>query len=78
MLSRNWQEGVLSELLYADDLVLMNEIIDGLWEAFCSNTLKLNLGRSRVLSSGVITQNDLANSNLCPCAICKANSILRV
>ena len=28
MLSWNWQDGVLSELLYADDLVLISETIN--------------------------------------------------
>ena len=46
-------EGALSELLYADDLVLMSETIAGLrnkflkWkEAFESNVLKVNLGET--------------------------------
>ena len=48
------REGVLSELLYADDLVLMSETIEGLtdkffnWnEAFESKGLKVNLGVPR-------------------------------
>ena len=48
------REGALSELLYADDLVLMSETIEGLrnkfqkWkEAFESKGLKLTLGRPR-------------------------------
>ena len=47
------REGVLSELLYADDLVLMSETIMGLWnkvlkwkEAFESKGLKVNLGKN--------------------------------
>ena len=28
------REGVLSEMLYADDLVLMGETIEGLWNKF--------------------------------------------
>ena len=53
MLSPNLPEGVLSELLYADDLVLMSEIIEGLgnkfikWkQAFESKGLKINLGKN--------------------------------
>ena len=49
-------EGALSELLYADDLILMSETIDGLrskflkWkEAFESNGLKVNLGKTKVM-----------------------------
>ena len=46
--------GVLSELLYADDLVLMSETIEGLSdksikrkEAFESKGFKVNLGKPR-------------------------------
>ena len=49
------REGALSELLYADDLVLMSETIEGLrnkflkWkEAFESKGLKVNLGKTKV------------------------------
>ena len=28
------REGVLSKLLYADDIVLMGETIEGLWDSF--------------------------------------------
>ena len=44
------REGVLSELLYADDLVLISETYDALknklrkWKALDSNGLKINLG----------------------------------
>ena len=34
MLSLNWKEGVLNELLYVDDLVLMSETIEGLRSKF--------------------------------------------
>ena len=34
MLSLNLPEGALSELLYADDLILMRETIDGLKNKF--------------------------------------------
>ena len=47
------REGALSELLYAEDLVLMSETIEGLrvmfleWkEAFESKGLKVNLGKA--------------------------------
>ena len=49
-------ESVLSELLYADDLVLMSETIEGLrnkffkWkEDFESKGLKVNLGKTKVM-----------------------------
>ena len=57
MLSRSLPEGVLSELLYAVDIVLMSETIEGLrnkflkWkEAFDSKGLKVNLGKTKVMS----------------------------
>ena len=52
ILSPNLPEGALSELLHADDLVLMSETIEGLWvkflkgkEAFESKGLKVNHGK---------------------------------
>ena len=48
------RKGPLSELLYADDLVLMSEIITGLWnkllkwkEVFENKGLIVNLGKTR-------------------------------
>ena len=53
------REGVLSELLYADNLVLMSEIIEGFdnkflnWmEAFESKGLKVNLGKTKIMVKG--------------------------
>ena len=50
------REDALSELLYADDIVLMSETIEGLrnkfikWKkAFESNGLKVNLGKTKVM-----------------------------
>ena len=58
-------EGALSELLYADDLVLMSETIQGLrnkfikWkEAYESKCFIVYLGKTMVMISGGIT-NDL-------------------
>ena len=49
----------LSEMLYADDFVLMSEMMEGLrekfwkWkEAFESKGLKVNLGKTKVVVSG--------------------------
>ena len=46
MLSLNLPEGALSELLYADDLVLISEIIEGLRNKFLK--WKRALKRARV------------------------------
>ena len=61
------REGELSELLYADDLVLMSETIKGFchmflkWnEAFESKSLKVNLWKTMVMVSGRMTKDGLS------------------
>ena len=56
------REGVLSELLYADNIVLMSETIEGhknqllKWkESFKSKGLKASLGKTKVVVSCGIT-----------------------
>ena len=63
------REGALSDFLYADDLVLMSEIIKGLrnkflkWkEAFESKGLKVNLRKTKVMISSGIIQDGLSKS----------------
>ena len=53
------RNGLMSEMLYADDLVLMSETMEGLrekfwkWkEAFKSKGLKVNLGKTKVVVGG--------------------------
>ena len=81
--------GVLSELLYADDLVLMSETIEGLrdkflkWkEAFERKGLKANLGKTNVMVSGGITKDGLSKSKVDSCGVCslrvKPKSVLCV
>ena len=83
------KEGALRELLYANDLILMSETIEGLrnkflkWkEAFESKGLKVNLGKTKVMVSGDITQEGLSKSKFGTCGVCslrvKANSVLCV
>ena len=83
------REVALSEWLYADDLVLMSETIEGLrekfpkWkEAFESKGLKVDLGKTNVTVSSAITKNGLSKSKVDPCEVCslrvKANSVLCV
>ena len=57
---------MLINFLYADDLVLMRETIEGLrnklkkWkENFESKRLKVNLGKTIVIISGSIKKDDL-------------------
>ena len=79
------REGVLSELLYADDLVLTSESMEGLREkfwkwkgAFESKGLKVNLGKTKVVVSGA--EEAATVSKVDSCGICKkrvmANSVL--
>ena len=83
------REGVLRELLYADDLVQLNETIVTLrnmlleWkEAYESMGLKVNLGKTKVMVSGGITNDGMSKSNVDSCGVCsfrvKANSVLCV
>ena len=83
------REGALSELMYADDLVLMSGTIVGLrnkflkWMgAFKSKGLKVNLGKTKVMVSSGNTQDGLSKSNVGSCGVCslrvKANSVLCV
>ena len=83
------REGVLSEFLYADDLVLMSETFVGLrnkflkWqEAFESKGLKVNFGKTMVMVSSSITKDGLSKSKVDPYGVCsltlKANSVLCV
>ena len=71
------REGVSSELLHADCLVLMSETIEGLrnkfreWmEAFESMGLKVNVGKTMVMVSGSITKDGLSKSKVDPCGAC--------
>ena len=64
-------EGVLSELLYVDDLVLMNDKIEGLrnkflkWkEAFESKGMKFNFKKTKEMVSSIITQDDMSEVKL--------------
>ena len=83
------REGALSELLYADDLVLMSETIKGLrnkffdWkEVFESKILKVNIGRTKVMVRGGISKDGLSKNRADRCGVSslrvKANSVLCV
>ena len=81
------RNGLMSEMLYADDLVLMSETMRGLrdkfwkWkEAFESKGLKVNFGKTKVVVSGA--EGEVSVSKVDPCGICgkqvMANSVLCV
>ena len=69
------RNGLMSELLYADDLVLISETMEGLrekfwkWkEAFESKGLKVNLGKTKVVVGGA--EGEVSVSKVDPCGIC--------
>ena len=71
MLALNLPEVVLSDLLYADDLVLMSETINGLrnkffkWkEAFESMGLNVNHGKTKIIVGSSITKDGICKANL--------------
>ena len=81
------REGALSELLHADDLVLMSETIEGLWdkllrwkEALESKGLKVKLGKTKVMVISEITKDGMSNSMVDPFGVCslraKAKKVL--
>ena len=81
------KEGVLSELLYADDIVLMSQIIEGLRNKFIKlkeayQSLKVNLGKTKVMVSGGNTKDGMPKNKVDPCGVCSlranANSVLCV
>ena len=73
------REGALSELLYADDLIVMSETIEGLknkflkWkESFEGMCLGVSLGKTNV--SGNITHNGLSRSEHDPRGVLRVNT----
>ena len=87
MITESVRNGLMSEMLYADDLVLTSEMMEGLrekfwkWkEAFESRGLKVNLGKTKVVVSGA--EGEVTVSKIDPCGICgkrvMANSVLCV
>ena len=78
------RQGLMEEVLYADDLVLMCDTMDGLrvkfqkWkDALESKGLKVNLGKTKVMVSG--SKGKICRSKEDPCGICgkrvMANSV---
>ena len=87
VITESVRNGLMSEMLYADDLVLRSETMDGLrekfwkWkEAFESKGLQVILGKTK----GVVSkaEGEVTVSKIDPCGICgkrvMANSVLCV
>ena len=81
------RKGALSELLYADDLVLMSETINRLRHmflngkvAFESKGLKVNFGKTKIVVSSDIPKDGMSKGKADPFGVCslrvKANSVL--
>lgn len=79
------KEGLMYEILYVDDLVLMSDTMEKLKEKFHkwkgkfeSKGLKVNLGKTKVMISG--TEGGIVRSRIDPCSICgrrvMTNSVL--
>ena len=69
------REGLLNEILYADDLVLMSESMDDLRERFQKwrsalegKGLKVHVGKTKMVVSG--TEGEIVLSEIDPCGIC--------
>ena len=87
VITESVRNGLLSEVLYADDLVLTREMMEGLrekfwkWkEAFETKGLKLDLRKTKVVVSGA--EVEVTVSKVDPSGICgkrvMANSVLSV
>ena len=84
VISENAKEGLMNEILYADDSVSMSESMENLkekfeWkEVFESKGLKVNLKKTKVIVSG--SKSEVLKSKVDPCAKCgkrvMANSVM--
>ena len=75
VITESVRNGLKSEMLYADDLVLTSEMMEGLrekfwkWkEAFESRGLTMNLRKTKVVVSGA--EGEVTVSKIDPCGIC--------
>ena len=76
VLTENVRNGLIGEMLYADDLVLTSEAVEGLrekfwkWkEAFENKGMKVNLGKTKMVVSGA--EGEVSVSKVDPCGICE-------
>ena len=84
VITENVRNGLMSEMFYADDLILISETMEGLrakfwkWkEAFESKVLKVNLRKAKVVVSGA--EVEVTVSKIDPCGKrVRENSVLYV
>ena len=85
VITENARRGVVNELLYADELVIMSEDMEDLKERFWnwkdaleSKGLKVNTRKTKLMVSG--SEGELYKSKIDPCGVCgkrvMANSVL--
>ena len=83
--TENARKGWMKQILYADDLVLMGETMEELrenfdeWrEAFESKGMRVNLGKAKLMVSGM--EEEAFDSKIDPCGVCgtrvMSNSVL--
>ena len=63
------RDGVLNELLYAGDLVLMSETIEGLRNKFFKWKDTIESNGLKVMVSGSITQDGMSKRKVDPCGV---------
>ena len=75
VVTENVRKGLMKEVLYADDLVLISETMQGLKERFLkwksaleNKGLKMNLEKAKVMVWG--SDGEVIQSRIYPCAIC--------
>ena len=74
-MTQHARQGLLNEILYANDLVLMSESLEDLLERFQrwrsaleGKGLKVNVGKAKMMVSG--TEGEITLSKIDPCGIC--------
>ena len=83
--TENARKGWMKQILYADDFVLMGETMEELrenfneWrEVFESKGIKVNLGKTKLMVSGM--EEEAFDSKIDPCGVCgtrvMSNSVL--
>ena len=87
MVTKSMRKGLMSEMLYRDDLVMTSETMEGLrekfwkWkEAFDSKALKVNLRKTKLVVSGAegeVSVSKVDQSGICGKQV-MANSVLCV
>ena len=68
VITENAREGLMNEILYVDDLVLMSESIENLKEKFESKGIKINIKKTKVMMSG--SKDEVLKSKVDPCSKC--------